>query len=288
MIKSMTGFARSETQTDAGLLVWELRSVNHRYLEASFRMPEAVRACEPVLRKQVEAVVGRGKLEANLRIETADSTGPALHLDPDMADALLNALAELAEKLPDARQPSLGELLQWPGLLRRPMPEPEMLQTAAARGLEAALNELLAYREREGERTQAMLEERCRTVESLVARARERVPQVLTGLRERYRARLAELDIQADEARLEQELALVAQKLDVDEELDRLESHVAEVRDALARSEPVGRRLDFLMQEFNREANTLGSKSQDSETTAISVELKVAIEQMREQVQNIE
>jgi uncharacterized protein (TIGR00255 family) len=288
MIKSMTGFARSETQTDAGLLVWELRSVNHRYLEASFRMPEAVRACEPVLRKQVEAVVARGKLEANLRIETADSTGPALHLDPDMADALLKALAELADKLPDARQPSLGELLQWPGLLRRPMPEPEMLQSAAARGMEAALKELLAYREREGERTQAMLEERCRTVETLVARARERVPQVLTGLRERYRARLAELDIQADEARLEQELALVAQKLDVDEELDRLESHVAEVRDALARSEPVGRRLDFLMQEFNREANTLGSKSQDSETTAISVELKVAIEQMREQVQNIE
>ncbi|MDQ2070193.1 YicC/YloC family endoribonuclease [Natronospira bacteriovora] len=288
MIKSMTGFARSETQTDAGLLVWELRSVNHRYLEVNLRLPEVVRAIEPALRKQVEAVVGRGKLDATLRLESADGQGPALALDPDMADALARAVGDLAARLPEARPPSLGELMQWPGLLRRPAPDPEALQASARRGLEAALTELREYRQREGERTQVMLEERCRSVEELVARARVRVPQVLASLRERYRSRLAELDIQADESRLEQELALVAQKLDVDEELDRLESHVAEMRDALGREEPVGRRLDFLMQEFNREANTLGSKSQDSETTAISVELKVAIEQMREQIQNVE
>jgi len=288
MINSMTGFARSETQTDAGVLVWELRSVNHRYLEMNFRLPEAVRAAEPQCRAAVEAVLRRGKLDASLRLEQPEEGSRGLTLDPATADDLSHALAALAERLPTARAPSLGELIQWPGLVRRPAPDPQALRQDALSGLESALAELADYRAREGARTREMLEARCRTVSEVVARVRERVPQVLAGLREKYRNRLAELDMEVDEGRLEQELAMVAQKLDVDEELDRLESHVVEVRDALERDEAVGRRLDFLMQEFNREANTLGSKSQDSETTAAAVELKVAIEQMREQIQNVE
>lgn len=288
MINSMTGFARSETQTAAGLLVWELRTVNHRYLEAGFRLPEPLRGAEGDFRKQAEARLGRGKLEATLRLERDEGAVEGLQLDTAVADDLTGVLSELARRLPEARPPSLGELMQWPGLVRRPTPDVADLTRSAAEGLEAALNELVAYRSREGARIGEMLEARCRTIEDLVVRVRERVPQVLEGLREKYRTRLAELDIQADEQRLEQELAIIAQKMDVAEELDRLDSHVAEMRNALERDEPVGRRMDFLMQEFNREANTLGSKSQDSETTAAAVELKVAIEQMREQIQNVE
>ncbi|WP_406672778.1 YicC/YloC family endoribonuclease [Natronospira sp.] len=288
MLNSMTGFARSETRSDAGFLVWELRSVNHRYLETSFRLPEALRAAEGEFRKQVEAALARGKLDAVLRLETGEAETAGLELDTAVADDLTRAVAAMAERLPTARPPSLGELLKWPGLVRRPSPDPEGLSRDAQTGLAAALEELKAYRAREGARTAEMLESRCQVVEAQVDRARERVPAVLAGLRERYRRRLETLDIEADEQRLEQELALVAQKLDVDEELDRLGSHVAELREAMQRSEPVGRRLDFLMQEFNREANTLASKSQDSEATAAAVEMKVAIEQMREQIQNVE
>lgn len=288
MINSMTGFARSETQTEAGLLVWELRSVNHRYLEVGFRLPEPLRGAEGQFRKQAEARLGRGKLEAGLRLETEGTSSDRLRLDPAVADDLAGVLAELRERLPEANPPGLGELLQWPGLVRRPTPDVEGLARAAEDGLVRALTDLVAYRAREGERTAEMLEARCRRVAELVAQVRERVPMVLAALRDKYRSRLAELDIEADDQRLEQELALAAQKMDVAEELDRLDSHVAELRDALRRDEPVGRRMDFLMQEFNREANTLGSKSQDSETTAAAVELKVAIEQMREQIQNVE
>jgi len=288
MTNSMTGFARSETPTEAGVLVWEIRTVNHRYLELNFRLPEALRAVEPEYRPLVEKRLRRGKLDATLRLEKSDDDSRGLALDGATADELAQALADLADRLPAARAPSLGELIQWPGLIRRPAPDPETLQQDALVGLERALDDLAAYRAREGARTREMLEARCQTIEAVVTRVRARVPQVLSGLREKYLTRLRELDLSVDEGRLEQELAMVAQKLDVDEELDRLASHVAEVRDALGRDEAIGRRLDFLMQEFNREANTLGSKSQDSETTAAAVELKVAIEQMREQIQNVE
>lgn len=288
MIHSMTGFARSETETDGRVLVWELRSVNHRYLDMSLRIPEALRALEPELRKTVETRLRRGRLEATLRLERGQATGPDLELDPAAVETLAEVLSALGERIPAARSPSLGELIRWPELVRRPEPETAVLMESAREGFAQALDALVAHRAREGERMDAMLRERARDLAEQVAKLREHIPEVREALRRKYHQRLAELDIEADPARLEQELAFAAQKLDVAEELDRLDSHVQEVLDVLERDEAVGRRLDFLMQEFNREANTLSSKSQDPQTTNAAVEMKVLVEQMREQVQNIE
>lgn len=288
MIQSMTGFARSETEADGRLLVWELRSVNHRYLDMNLRMPEALRVLDPELRRVVEARLRRGRLEATLRLERSSEAEQDLELDPAAVENLAAVLSALGERIPAARSPSLGELIQWPSLLRRPEPDAEALAEAARKGFEQALEDLVAHRAREGERMEEMLRARTRDVAAQVAAVREHIPEVRAALREKFQQRLAELDIEADPGRLEQELAFAAQKLDVAEELDRLDSHVQELQQVLQRDEAVGRRLDFLMQEFNREANTLSSKSQDARTTNAAVEMKVLIEQMREQVQNVE
>jgi uncharacterized protein (TIGR00255 family) len=288
MIRSMTAFARISVESAEAELTWELRSVNHRYLEAFVRLPDELRAMEPLVRERVNARLGRGKLECVLRCRWVAQAASALELDQDRLKAVLDACRRVEKRSAEATSPGVIDLLRWPGVVRDPEPDTVPIQPQALELLDKALDELVATREREGEKTKQLLSVRLEGVEQQVEKARQRLPEVQARIREKLETRLAELETRVDTDRLEQELVFLAQKMDVDEELDRLETHVTEVGRVLERDEPVGRRLDFLMQEFNREANTLGSKSADSETTAVSVELKVLIEQMREQVQNVE
>jgi len=271
MIRSMTAFARADFRAEWGELVWELRSVNHRYLEIHPRLPDEFRTLEPRVREMVGARLGRGKVEAVLRYRPVAGVVEEIQVNEPFLDQLIEAMQVVRHKLPQAAEPGILEALAWPGAVLTTAPDLTPVQEQAMALLQQALDDLVAMREREE-----------------VQRARERMPQVIEALRERLRARLEEVSDSFDEERLEQEMVLLAQRLDVDEEMDRLTMHLKAVREVLKRDEPVGRRLDFLMQELNREANTLGSKSADAETTAISVEMKVLIEQMREQVQNIE
>jgi uncharacterized protein (TIGR00255 family) len=288
MIRSMTAFARVSAENAEAELTWELRSVNHRYLEAFVRLPDELRAMEPLVRERINARLGRGKLECVLRCHWAPQVATALELNQERLKAVLDACRLVEKRSAEATSPGVIDLLRWPGVVREPEPDTGSLQERALKLLDQALDELVVTREREGEKTRALLGARLAGIEQQVERARQRLPQVKTRIREKLETRLAELETRVDSDRLEQELVFLVQKMDVDEELDRLDTHVTEVRRVLDGDEPVGRRLDFLMQEFNREANTLGSKSADSETTAVSVELKVLIEQMREQVQNVE
>ena len=288
MIRSMTAFARASGEQAGAELTWELRSVNHRYLEAFVRLPEELRAMEPLVRERVTARLGRGKLECVLRCSWAPAQATVLEIDKPRLKAVLDACREIETRSSEATSPGVMELLRWPGVVREPEPDTGAAQQQALALLDEALDELVATREREGEQIKGLLGVRLEGIDTQVAKARARLPEVQQKMRTKMETKLADLAARADNDRLEQELVILAQKLDIDEELDRLDGHVAETRRVLERDEPVGRRLDFLMQEFNREANTLGSKSADGETTAVSVELKVLIEQMREQVQNVE
>ncbi|MCG5501119.1 YicC/YloC family endoribonuclease [Ectothiorhodospira lacustris] len=288
MIRSMTGFARCESSGDIGTLAWELRSVNHRYLDVSTRLPDELRALEGPVRERVNARLGRGKVECNLRFRKADTTDSTLEINDDLAKELITKVVKVEHWMMNAARMSAMEILRWPGVVRQSEPDLQPVHTSALNLLDEALDALIEHRAREGAHIHSLLESRCRAITEQVAQVRARRPEVVTALRERLRTRISELGVDLEPGRLEQELALQAQKLDVAEELDRLDGHVKEVLACLQRDEPVGRRLDFLMQEFNREANTLGSKANDMETTQASVELKVQIEQMREQIQNIE
>ncbi|MGA7802496.1 MAG: YicC/YloC family endoribonuclease [Gammaproteobacteria bacterium] len=288
MIRSMTAFARSERRGEWGQLTWELRSVNHRYLEVSLRFPEELRSLEQVVRERVSARIRRGKVECNLRFRPDPAATPEIVLNGEYLDRLLQACGGVEGRLPRAAPVNPVDLLRWPGVVSEAERDLGAVMEEALAGLDAALAEMVATREREGEQIAGWLLSRCEAIDTQAVEVRERLPAIRDRLRERMLSRLAEIAVEADPGRLEQELALQAQKMDVDEELDRLSGHVAEVRRVLTRDEPVGRRLDFLMQELNREANTLGSKSVDADTTRAAVELKVLIEQMREQVQNAE
>ena len=289
MIRSMTAYARAEEQGPWGRLSWELRSVNHRYLDLQFKLPEDFRALENELRAATLAHVARGKVEAVLRFDPAPETPAPLALDEERLRQLRLALDALNAALGLMAPPEPMRVLAWPGVLRQGDPGESRVPLAAASALfRAALEDFAATRRREGERTAALLDERVKALAVLVEQVRVRAPQVRASWHERLQARLKEFAVEVEAGRLAQEAALAAQRLDVDEELSRLASHVTEVRATLKRGEPVGRRLDFLMQELNREANTLSSKSQDAEMTRCAVEMKVIIEQMREQVQNIE
>ena len=287
MIYSMTGFARVEKQSVVGALVLELRSVNHRYLDISFRMPEELRAFETQLRERLQQKLARGKIECNLRYEPSSGTTEVL-VNEDAVRALLDAVKKTEDIMSNAARISALEILRWPGVIQEPSPDENALAALLLETVDEGLERLLEMRAREGRRMAELLRQRLDGIEVIAAKVRRRRPEVVAAMREKLEARLAQLDVDADPGRLEQEMAMIAQKLDVDEELDRLDAHVKAAREVLDRDEPVGRRLDFLMQEFNREANTLGSKSADAETTEAAVELKVLIEQMREQVQNIE
>jgi len=288
MIRSMTAFARSERTEDWGTAYWELRSVNNRYLDVSPRLPEEVRAVESAVRERVRARLGRGKIDCTLRLTLGAKSNAGLELDLELAKRVAEATREIDSLIHDPSRVSAVDILRWPGVVQTQSPDVDALGKAVLTLLDDALDQLVTSREREGEHIAGLLQQRCNEIEVIIAAVRERLPEVLAACRQRLHDRLAELVEQLNEERLEQEIALVAQKTDVAEELDRLDAHVKEVRRVVAEEEPAGRRLDFLMQELNREANTLGSKSIDTETTRASVDLKVLIEQMREQIQNVE
>jgi uncharacterized protein (TIGR00255 family) len=289
MIRSMTAFARQEGDGEWGALQLELRSVNHRYLEVNPRLPEELRQLEPMLRERIGRRLGRGKIDCTIRYQppTAATAG-GVKVNTELVKQLSHASREVDSLIYNPAPVNSLEVLRWPGVLESAAVDMEQLRGAAMALLDAALQELDENRGREGEKLKTIILQRADSAAEVVTAVRQRLPEVLAAVRQRLNERLAELRQELDENRLEQEMVLQAQKLDVDEEMDRLETHLAEVRRVLERDEPVGRRLDFLMQELNREANTLGSKSADSETTKASVELKVLIEQMREQIQNIE
>ncbi len=288
MIRSMTAFARREMDTETGVLSWEIRSLNHRYLEPGLRLPEELRAAEATVRERLGKRLSRGKVECTCRYRPLATSAVPVDIDADNLARLLSACDKVAAGLPATDPLNPLDILRWPGVLRENVVDTEPLVSSALTLLDQTLDDLVASREREGEQIAVLLQQRCDAMSDLVLRAREMLPGIRDALRTRLESRLAELDVAADPGRLEQELVLQLQKVDVDEEMDRLQNHIEEVRRVLKRREPVGRRLDFLMQELNREANTLGSKSVSSDTTGISVELKVLIEQMREQVQNVE
>ncbi len=288
MLHSMTGFARESVETALGTLGWEIRAVNHRYLDVQFKLPEDLRPKEQAFRQQASAVLGRGKVECGLYFRRAFDQQSEMQIDTDLVELLGARISELSAKLPATAAINPVEILRWPGVMTQPEVDAEPLYLEASTLLDAALKALDLMRLSEGRRIAEMLEARCRDIANIAASVRARMPEVMAAARSKQRDRIEKLSVEADPSRLEVELALIAQKIDVDEELDRLESHLVEIRDALGDEKPVGRRLDFLMQELNREANTLGSKSADTETTKAAVDLKVLIEQMREQIQNVE
>ncbi len=284
----MTGFARREFAGPFGTLVCEIRSVNHRFLDATLRLPDSCRALEPELRQALARELRRGKVDCTLQQRSAASAAAMLDIDQPALARLLARVNELSAAVPGNSRVDLIELLRFPGILREDSADPEAL-TQSVRALFAdTLTELTRARVREGERLAALISTRCAALQGLIGALRARLPEIHAKTRQRFHERLRELGAQVDQERIEQEILLLLQRADVAEELDRLDGHLVETARTLAADEPAGRRLDFLMQEFNREANTLSSKSQDLETTRSAVEMKVLIEQMREQVQNIE
>jgi uncharacterized protein (TIGR00255 family) len=291
MIISMTGFARSEAAVPTGSLGCELRSVNHRFLEASLRLPEELRPLEAELRTRMQKELRRGKVDCIFTYRASTEASRALDIDTTVVNKLHAALGQLAASATAANVPAqlnLVDLLRFPGVLRETSIDTDALQVAARTLFGKALTDLIAMRSSEGARLRELIAQRCDQLQSLVSEVRHRLPELQLALRARFADRLAELGTSVDEGRLEQEVALLLARGDVAEELDRLIGHITETRKIMSSPEAAGRRLDFLMQEFNREANTLSSKSQDLATTRIAVEMKVLIEQMREQVQNIE
>jgi uncharacterized protein (TIGR00255 family) len=283
----MTGFARRERQFPWGLLAWELKTVNHRFLEVGCRLPEEFRVGEAEFRQSIAASVRRGKVECSLHFRPAIASG-ALEVDAELLASLTQRAQAIAAQAGAAARIDALELLRWPGVIRDGTRDLAPMLAAAHALLADALAELARFRDSEGGRLRDALEQRCAGLVEFSERVTERLPEVRARMRTKLLERIAQLVSDVDHERLEQELAILAQRLDVDEEIDRLRGHVTEVRKTFGGQEPAGRRLDFLMQELNREANTLSSKSQDIETTRAAVDMKVLIEQMREQVQNIE
>lgn len=288
MLCSMTGFARVEDVCDQGNVSWEIRSVNHRYLEVNFRLPEEVRRIEPQLRQLLQAKIARGKVDCTFRYQLAETQTAALELNHPLLESLLQQVEHVHDKLPENPPVKAVDLLTWPGVLRAAETDMNSFHATSIDLFKSAIEQLVDMRGMEGERLKNMLQERCKEIQNIVERVRIRYPKVLEAIKQKQQQRIDELNVDIDQQRFEQELVYASQKLDVAEELDRLDSHLTEMQTIFDRKEPIGRRLDFLMQEFNREANTLASKSADIETTQAAVDLKVLIEQMREQVQNIE
>jgi len=289
MIRSMTGFARRERHGTWGTLTCELRAVNHRYLELSMRMPEELRSLENEARQLLAGTLRRGKVDAGLYLRNTAAAPGALELNRPLLEQLVQRAAEVANLAgrPDAALNPL-DLLRWPGVIREAERDMAPVLVEALELLRETAADLNDARSREGARIHEMLRSRCDALQQSVSLMRARLPELAARIRARVAERVAQLGAQVDSERLEQELVLLAYKMDFEEELDRLGSHVTETTQVLDAKDPAGRRLDFLMQELNREANTLSSKSQDVETTRAAVDIKVLIEQMREQVQNVE
>ncbi|ONM45641.1 YicC family protein [Halopseudomonas pachastrellae] len=288
MANSMTAFARSELSTDQGNLAWELRSVNHRYLEVTLRLPEAFRELEGPLRELLRKQVARGKVECTLRFNPAEQQSSELSLNKPLLDQLIRTTEQLGARLHNAGPINPLELLAWPGVVLGEKTDQDDLVKQARSLFDQALKELKEHRAREGAELKQLIIERLDNISDRTAILREMMPTLLTAHRRKLIDRFNDAKLELDSTRVEQEIVLLAQKIDVAEELDRLDTHVVETRRVLDSKDAIGRRLDFLMQEFNREANTLGSKAIDTRSTQAAVDLKVFIEQMREQIQNIE
>jgi uncharacterized protein (TIGR00255 family) len=288
MIYSMTGYAVAAAELPFGALNLELRSVNHRYLDVQFRIPDDLRALEAGLREKTTGRITRGKVEVRITVNKTPASQSGLQIDEKLLAQLKQLNDGVMSAIPESAALSVNDVLHWPGMLGNDILQLEDLQEACGRLLERALDDLTATRAREGEKLKNVLLERIGAMETLVSNIAPRMPQLIAGYKDKLTARLKEAMVNMDDDRLKQELVLFASKIDVDEELSRLNTHFGEIRRILDKGGAVGKRLDFLMQELNREANTLGSKSVDLEVTQASMELKVLIEQMREQIQNIE
>ena len=288
MIRSMTAFARQQDQAQWGVLTCELRTVNHRYLEFSFRLPEGLRELENGFREHLRKTLGRGKVDVTIRLQSSDESDTDLIINNRLAESLNEAINHVNRILDNPAHISALDILRWPGILDREEQDLSPVMTAAEALFQRTVAELVEVRAREGERLRPLFDDRLTTMANLVARVRERMPALISAQEATLRERFRQASVELDPDRLSQEMVILAQKSDVAEEMDRLEAHLSEVRETLQRNDAIGRRLDFLMQELNREANTLSSKSIDAEVTRIAVDMKVLIEQMREQVQNIE
>ncbi len=287
MIYSMTAFARSEVKKEWGTAVWEFRSVNQRYLETYFRLPEQFRSLEPVLRERFRKKLARGKVECSLRFSASDTAVTNLNLNEPLAKQVMHA-ADWVQSHGQSTGVNPLDVLRWPGVIAAEEADMDTIQADIMSGFDSTLKEFIDARATEGEALKAIITQRLDAIEQEVATVTERMPEVLNWQRERIQTRFEEAQVELDPGRFEQEMIMLAQKVDVAEELDRLNTHVKETRNILNKGGACGRRLDFMMQEFNREANTLGSKSINTDITQSAVELKVLIEQMREQIQNIE
>lgn len=287
MIRSMTAYARREIKGNWGSAAWELRSVNQRYLETYLRLPEQFRSLEPVARERIRARLTRGKIECNLRFELDPSAQSALILNEKLAKQLVNA-ANWVKMQSDEGEINPVDILRWPGVMSAEEQDLDAISAELLTALEGTLDDFIAARESEGNALKGLIEQRLAGVSAEVVKVRAQMPNILLWQRERLQSKLEDAQVQLENNRLEQELVLMAQRVDVAEELDRLDAHVKETYKILKKEEAVGRRLDFMMQEFNRESNTLASKSINADVTASAIELKVLIEQMREQIQNIE
>lgn len=287
MIRSMTAYARREIKGEWGSASWELRSVNQRYLETYFRMPEQFRSLEPVVRERIRNRLTRGKVECNLRFEPDPRARTSLLLNEELAKQLVQA-ANWVKLQSDEGEINPVDILRWPGVMAAEEQDLDAIATELLAALDGALDDFVVARETEGQALKSLIEQRLEAVSGEVTKVRAQLPDVIKWQRERLVTKLEEAQVQLENNRLEQELVLMAQRLDVAEELDRLDAHVKETYNILKKKEAVGRRLDFMMQEFNRESNTLASKSINADITNSAIELKVLIEQMREQIQNIE
>ncbi|WP_243633850.1 YicC/YloC family endoribonuclease [Motiliproteus coralliicola] len=284
----MTAFARRQSEQEWGTLIWEIRSVNHRYLEPHLRLPESFREIEGPLRERLRKRLQRGKVECTLRFQAAEAGEQQLNLNTEVAHQVRDAAQQLSDLLANPSPINPLELLRWPGVLKQNELDMKAIQKQALNQFDDAIKELIDNRLREGAELAQLINQRLDGIDNVVSQVREKLPEILEKQRQNILTRLEDARVELDPNRVEQEIVMLAQKADVDEELDRLDTHTGEVRRVLKQKEAIGRRLDFLMQELNREANTLSSKSIVAETTQCAVELKVLIEQMREQIQNIE
>ncbi|MDK9732878.1 YicC family protein [Vibrio sp. B511a] len=288
MIYSMTAYARKEVKGDWGSAVWEIRSVNQRYLETYFRMPEQFRGLEPVLRERFRKRLARGKVECNLRFEANPAAKGELSINEALASQVIKAAEQVMHMTGELSRINPFQVMQWPGVMETPEQDMDAVNKVLLEAFDGTMDEFIEARAREGENMKALIEQRLDAISAEVVKVRARMPEILEWQRERLFSKFEDAKVELEPSRVEQELILLAQKSDVAEELDRLDSHVKETTNILKKGGAVGRRLDFMMQEFNRESNTLASKSISTDITASGVELKVLIEQMREQIQNIE
>ncbi|NMH60656.1 YicC/YloC family endoribonuclease [Alteromonas ponticola] len=287
MIYSMTAFARSEVKQDWGTAVWEIRSVNQRFLETYFRLPEQFRALEPVLRERLRKKLQRGKVECTLRFTANEANVSKLHMNEELAKQVLHA-ADWVQSHGQSTGVNPLDVLRWPGVIAAEETDMDTINSDVLKNFDALIEEFLQARASEGEALKTMIEQRLDGIEAEAGKVEKEMPDIMQWQRDRITSRFEEAKVELEPGRLEQEMIMLAQKVDVAEELDRLKAHVTETRKILKKGGAIGRRLDFMMQEFNRESNTLGSKSINTSITQSAVEMKVLIEQMREQIQNIE